>query len=896
MKKRIISIVCAVAVLATMLSVGIISSFADTTKVIEGFSTDDWTKVSGDDLAFMDFNGVTDAVRVSNKNGTYTAGKYNLGSDFYVAFSAFMTWSNDNANSHHAVYIGDLTIMIDRTKAAGNSNSGYGKVIVSKGGSELARSASTKFIKNLSTETNPAVKKHYDNVTTSDSHFGGRIEADYASGNLTVKINGTTVVTTPVTGLDLSNAEVKFSAGGGWQTQTLFDFVLESDTYTDSSSSDVPSSSEATSSVPAALTDVDITDGLNTTDWTGDTANIYELQEGGYGFLSSSNKSVKTITSVASYNLGSEWESSLSIRTTWNSNRYGQPYVLKIGNLEAVIYAYKNADSGAGTPAEDAYIELKKDGATVGEKVLIAKIADATSNSNVSGVLKLSYKNGIATVNFKGTDYITENVGNIDFSNVKATLSIMGNYSDKNIGVANFKLKGETTPVSSAPTSSTDSSVPESSDVASNTSSTSTTPEKVTVAISGALVAEDWTPSDKIIDGMLQTGSNANVESVTSVKKYDLGTDWTASMKFTTPTYMGNDAAQPSKLIIGDVEAIAYNSHKDNGTDAYLALNVKGTEVGTFSLGEGSGTRSGDSYGGTLELVYKDGAITVKHNDATVITYDATGDALDFSAVNFGLSIKGNWQNVLNFKIKEFAIRTADSYVEPGATIENITDGVFNSTDWVGNVENIDADEGYFYATGSASDKKTIKTVKAYDLSKGFKFSSTLKFKSHYANYGGEWASMYVGDPETGLELRIQNQKGQAMYNGYLLLKGEEIATVNLVNMPNGTYEIVYKNGKVTVNLDGSALKWTLADKTTSTSVSVDGIALDKTTLGLHVQGNWAPKDLRNWNGYSLTSLDGNGKVPGSTGDERNVVIPTVALVLGVCAVAFVTIRKRVQA
>ncbi len=909
MKRRILSIVCAIAVLATMLTVGIFASSADSSNIITGFKADEWTKVSGDDLAFMDFEEVTDAVRISNKNGTYTAGKYNLGSDFHVAFSAFMTWDNDNANSHHAVYIGDLTVMIDRTKAAGNNNSGYGKVIVSKGTTELARSASTRFLKNTSTETNEAVVKHYDNIATSDKYFGGRIEADYASGNLTVKVNGATLVSTAVAGLDLSNAEVKFSAGGGWQTQTLFDFELSSNTYSAGSSS-APASSEAASSAPAGpLTDVNITDGLNQTDWTGDTANIYELQAGGFGFLSSSNKSVKTITSVASYNLGSDWESSISLRTTYNSNRYGQPYVLKIGALEAIVYNYKNAVASPEAPAEDAYIELKKDGATVGEKVLIANIADATSNGNVSGVLTLSYKNGTATVNFNGTDFITENVGEIDFSDVNASLSIMGNWADKSIGVANFKLKGEQAPVSSAPVSSE----PESSEASSEPTSSATdssesassdavssepdAPEKVTTAISGALVAEDWDPSDKIVNGVLGTGSNVNVELITSVKKYDLGTDWTASIKFTTPTYMGNDAAQPTKLIVGDVEAIAYNSHQGNGTDAYLALNVKGNEVGTFSLGEGSGTRSGNTYGGTLEIVYKNGAITVKHNDATVITYDATADNLDFSAVNFGLSVKGNWQNEKNFKIKEFAVKTADSYVEPGAPIVNVTDGVFNATDWVGDVENIDAEESYFYTTGSAANKKTITTAKAYDLSKGFKFSSTLKFKSHYANYGGEWAAIYVGDTETGIELRIQNQKGQGLYDAFILVKGEEVASASLLNAPNGKYELVYKNGKLTVNLEGAAIKWTLKDKSNATAVAISNVDMTKTTLGLHIQGNWAPKDLRNWSGYSLTSLSGGaGGANGSTGDARNLVIPAVAIILGACAVAFVAKSRKANA
>ena len=170
-------------------------------------------------------------------------------------------------------------------------------------------------------------------------------------------------------------------------------------------------------------------------------------------------------------------------------------------------------------------------------------------------------------------------------------------------------------------------------------------------------------------------------------------------------------------------------------------------------------------------------------------------------------------------------------------------------------------------------------------------------FKNAFTNYYGEYASMFVGDPVTGIELRIANVNGQGMYTGHILVKGEEVAKADLLNAPNGVYELVYKNGKLTVNLEGAAIKWTLADASTSTSVAINDVDLNKVTLGFRIAGNWSNADARNWSNYSLSPVSGGSNgTNGTTGDARNLVIPAVALVLGACAAAFVAKAKKANA
>ena len=229
-----------------------------------------------------------------------------------------------------------------------------------------------------------------------------------------------------------------------------------------------------------------------------------------------------------------------------------------------------------------------------------------------------------------------------------------------------------------------------------------------------------------------------------------------------------------------------------------------------------------------------------------------------------------------------------------GEKIVPASDATFSSADWEGDVDGFNSEDGTF-GVGS-NNKKTVWTVKSYDLSGGFKFSADLKMKNTYNNYEGEYCSIYIDDPISGLELRVQNRKGVAMYDAYLYLAGKELGSFDLINDPNGEYEIVYKDGKVTVNYKANAIAWKLADGSTSTSVSVADADFSNAKIGLTLQGNWCPAGERKWKTYSIASLAADGSGTGGTGDARNIVVPAVVLVISACAVAFVATRKKTNA
>ncbi len=675
------------------------------------------------------------------------------------------------------------------------------------------------------------------------------------------------------------------------------------------------------SSATAAVVNIPST-GFSADDWTGD---VDQINASGYFYDNKANN--YTIWSKDSYDMsnGATFMSRIYFDNGQN-NFYGEYAAMYLGAIdEGIEFRIKNT---SGSDAYTGHLLI------AGVEVATANLTKSPTTNAPNGGWEIVYDGSKVTVgsipsvggaktlinwNLTAGGSNTEvSAAGLDLSNDNIGMRIAGNwgtnkrywtvYAFSAEEAVSSSIPASSVPASSEPASSEPassepassepaSSAPASSEPVSSTPDSSAAPavgEKLTAAISGALKAEDWDPSEKIVDGKLSTGANASVTTVESVKTFDLGTEWEASMKFSTPTYMGNDAAQPTKLIIGEVEAIAYNSAGSSAAP-YIALNVKGTEKGKHDLDASLSTTGGTGYSGTIVLTYKNGNITVTYKDEAVITYDATADALDFTAVKAGLSVKGNWSDVKNFKITEFGLTSADLEPEPGAPIDTVSEGVFNATDWTGDTDNL-SPNGQFYATGLT--KKTIWTKKAYDLSGGFKFSSRLYFKNSYNNYYGENAAIYVGSADTGLELRIQNKSGSGMYTGYLYYAGQEIANTDLLNAPNGGWEIVYKNGKVTVNHEDAPVTWTLPDTSTATSVAITGADFSRASIGVHIEGNYSSSDKRLWNTYSLSPASGSGSggTNGTTGDARNLVVPAVALVLGACAAAFVLKSRKANA
>ena len=363
-------------------------------------------------------------------------------------------------------------------------------------------------------------------------------------------------------------------------------------------------------------------------------------------------------------------------------------------------------------------------------------------------------------------------------------------------------------------------------------------------------------------------------------------------------------------LKVGDLEAILYNCKYSNKTvtqNAYIALNVKGEEVATYDLGDKVGTfNEAVGFSGPLALKYKDGAVTVSHKDNVVITYDASASALDFSNAEIGISLQANW-TANGLGVSAFSLTTADCKTGEGEGSEggdivrgdkltSVIEGALVADDWDGDTSFILAD-GQFYFKDNAA--KTIYSKKTFDLTGGFEFKSKLVMQNGYNNYYGEYCAMYVGEAGSGLELRIQQDKAglvnSAFYNGYLYFAGQQIASVDLLNAPNGDYSIKYSNGKVSVYLNDTAISWTLADGSTSTAVAVDGSSkFANVALGYRIVGNYHPT-ARYWEGFYLAPLgsSGTGTGAGGTGDTRNIVVPVCVLIASACAAAFVLTRKK---
>ena len=201
----------------------------------------------------------------------------------------------------------------------------------------------------------------------------------------------------------------------------------------------------------------------------------------------------------------------------------------------------------------------------------------------------------------------------------------------------------------------------------------------------------------------------------------------------------------------------------------------------------------------------------------------------------------------------------------------------------------------------ASSTMASVWTEKNYDLSVGFKFKGKLAMKNGYNNYYGEWCSAYFGNEDANLELRIRNDDTTPTDNdkdntftAYIIHNGKTLASSDLVTLPNGEYELSYKDGKVSVNLGGTAIKWTLeGTETVTTSVDVADADLYNAKLGLRLTGNYCPNG-RQWSAISLESLAGSGSNGAvSTGDARNIVFPAAVMLISAVAVAFVSIRKK---
>ncbi len=747
MKKRILSFLCAVMLIATLFSIAITPASAATPSyddVVEfsaaGFNSTAWT---GDTSNIASSGALISAADNTTKTLT-TVGSYNLGT---LWASSFVTGTNNYARNGNA-----FTLKVGSLEAV-------------------------LYEENTATGDGMSVGLVKDGVLVKKVAIGTRVAAKYLvlkydNGTATVGYNNVTYITENVGDIDFSDVKVTVSVeGNGTKSAiainkfTLKHMLVEESSEPESSvpESSEPDSSSPTSSAPESSTpDTDPTETgvyfiestFNTTDWEGDTEYIAES-----GALAPTGDEVATLTTVNSYNLGDKWTASFKIGDNWSqSNRYGNPFRLQIGNLAAIVYE-ANTNNSIG-----ATIELELDG----EAVAMTDLADATGY-----YLTLTYDYGTATVTYGDITYLTKDVGSIDFSNAKATVSAQGNYVANAIAINKFSLKA--------------------------------IPPAEPVNITNGFNPELWTGHTSSI-GLLDDGvtykfhyKSQYKRTITSAQTYDLSSNWVASMKIHSKWYGPHgDAgtAPPYSLMVGGLEAILYDTDKDSSTPIRLELKANGSSLGKIDL---DGVTS-KTLGGYLALSYKDGIATVTYQDTVYFT-EAVG-SMDFSAASVVVSITGDWIDN-NTLVSDFSLKST-----PPTRPVNITNG-FNPELWTGHTTNLELIENsdIYKFHYKSQYKRTITSAKTYDLSTDWVASMKVHSK-WYKNHGSHADegtappySLAVGNLEAILYDTDINQSTPIRLE--LKANGSSLGIIDLDGVTSKTWgsylTLAYKNGIATL-------------------------------------------------------------------------------------------------
>jgi len=652
-------------------------------------------------------------------------------------------------------------------------------------------------------------------------------------------------------------------------------------------------------------------------DWTGDTS---AFKSGRFTMTGGSEDVHKTIWSVKDFDLsaGFDFKGTLTMKNG-HDNYYGEW-----------------CSAFFGTDAKNLELRIKNDGSRgSSEKIKTytafllyngQELAKTSLAGAPNGEYELTYKNGKVSVSLGGvvlnwtladTTTANEVAVTADLNKAKLGLMLTGNYGPEN------GREWKNISLAPLPTNSGDQGGEGGEGDPSNPV---TKGEALTETWAPETIDEsDWTGhTDKILGGKFKLkGTEKTPYTIWTAKKYDfsngVGFKGTLVMKNGynnfyeeyCSLYLGNEQKNielrvqnkgADKIVTideEDGEEIVTNTNK--GYELHVVCN--GIILATYDL-----EMDPDN---DYELLYKDGRVQVKMNDEIVKFVLADGTKvrslpvdIDLSNAKAGLMLSGNngpkngrvWSNVA---LTPLAADVDLDAVIKGETLDLFAPEKFLEEDWEDS-EDMFTDEGEFTIV-SGNGHKTVWTAKSYDLSGGFKFKGTLAMKNAYNNFYGEWCSVYFGNENDNLELRIRNDsesnaEGEKdnTYTAYILYAGVELASADLLTLPNGEYEVTYKDGKVNVSLGGVAITWTLADGSESGVVTIPDPELYNAKLGLRLTGNYGPRNSRRWSAISLASLSSKGAAV--TGDARNLVIPACVMLVSAVAVAFVLIRKKSRA
>ncbi len=573
-----------------------------------------------------------------------------------------------------------------------------------------------------------------------------------------------------------------------------------------------------------------------------------------------------SLTTVSEYDFGNAWQASITFERTNANNAYGYPYKLIIGDLEARFNDRKGTAQGS--------LSIIKGGT-----VVATAPCGATSGTFKGEALTLKYDSGMAYATCMGVE-ISANVGTIDFSAAKLTVSLQGDYVKNAVVIRKYSLEKLEASASSEPESSTpESSTPESSATDSSTPDSSESGDGSFV-IDKTFIVDDWNAitsteltnshksgsiaspyqaGDAIVDGAFGAGWS-RVYSIASKDTYNLSGGFVFKSTLTFNNYYGNYYGEHAAMYVGDIgSGIELRIYNVSGSKAYNAyLYYAGQQLASYDLAAAPNGEYTITYeNGKVSIALGGTAINWTLADSTTSTEISLAGA-DFSNVTIGFRIAPNYTKNITLRnwsgvyLEAFPVSDSsepesgsDPTANPGLSI---IDGSLTTEDWEGNTERLT--DGRFHAYDR--EEKTITSKDSYNLSSGFDFASTLNFVNHFKNYYGEYASMYVGDAATGLELRIQNAKSQDLYNAYLYYGGVELASFDFTVSPNGKYTISYENGNVTVDINGTPVSWKFTDGSVSTSVGIESADFKNVKLGLRIEGNYGD-GYRYWSGYTLT-------------------------------------------
>ncbi len=571
-----------------------------------------------------------------------------------------------------------------------------------------------------------------------------------ASGTYTISVieNGAVVATQDVTGgsnsgvlgITYTDGYVEVSFDG----RTVEAAVAKSDfshvvplvrCYNTHSAGTLAKFSLETIASPIDIATSPIMGGIDKNEWSPTTY----ITDSGYFTIGSAGAA--TITSVNSYNLGNHWVSRSDLMVTgYRDQMAHQPLRVIIGDIKVetcnALYGDSDGDGKNDSITEQGYINLYiKD-----ELVETAEVI-YTYTQQLRMTLWVEYDEGAITVKHAlgGNSEITAinkfdaSAYGLRFDYTTLSLYVKADWYSVPSGIKfrSFNLQ---------------------------------TPQILDKNLSGALTLADWTPSEYINPNNGQFAfynneNNSDKRTIVSNDIYDLGSKWSAAIKFTSPT--SNQYGNPAGLKIGDVKAIAYE--KSSTDAAYIELQIKGNSVATYPDYDGTDGTLTLSFDGTYVTV----AFSNNSTSYTAITYDATEHSLDFGAADISLNIQNNHLCQAKITALSLLVDYSDRYdsdaIEAADITYSLATGLYPAQ-WSNTLS--DSNYGRDVAT-TTDDVTTYKHQKGAIIlpSEPTRYAVTLSnrlyTKDYFAvtgrgssSYGnGNWFEFIIGE----LKLRVYN-------------------------------------------------------------------------------------------------------------------------------------------